>query len=237
MPSRPKSCTEVSTASTSSPGRADARLIPRVPGCVDRTVSKRIYREGSEVHTSIQTPRLELVPATVELVQAELRDSEDFGRLLDAHVPESWPPELYDRAAAEYTIARLNDGAEQRGWWLHYIVMKATSPDPRLVIGTCGFKGPPAADGTVEIGYGILPEFRRRGYAAEAVKGLLLHAFRYRQVTRVSAETLPNLVPSIAVLRKSGFRCVGEGSEDGIIRYDLLRAEFESQGSRFRVPS
>ncbi len=193
-------------------------------------------RIDPEVDT-LQTPRLELVPATVELVQAELRDSEDFGRLLDAQVPAGWPPELYDRAAAEYTIARVEDGAEQMGWWLHYIVMKATSLDARLVIGTCGFKGPAAADGTVEIGYGILAEFRRQGYAVEAVNGLLLQAFRHPEVTRVIAETLPDRMPSIGVLRESGFHYVGEGSEPGVIRYQLLRAQFESRRSRFCVPS
>ena len=178
-----------------------------------------------EVITTITTPRLDLMPATVDLVQAELRDPQELGWLLVAEVPASWPPELYDRAAAEYTIARLREGSEQAGWWLHYIVLKSTQSDRRTLIGTCGFKGPPTADGTVEIGYGVLPEFRRQGYAAETAQGLIAHAFAHPKVTRVIAETFPDLFPSIGVLRKIGFSYVGEGSEPGVVRYELRRAD------------
>ena len=178
-----------------------------------------------EVITTITTPRLDLIPATVGLVQAELRGPEELGWRLVAEVPESWPPELYGRAAAEYTIARLGEGSEQTGWWLHYIVLKSTQSSRRTLIGTCGFKGPPTDDGTVEIGYGVLPEFRRQGYAAETAQGLIAHAFAHPEVTRVIAETFPDLFPSIGVLRKIGFSDVGEGSEPGVVRYELRRAD------------
>ena len=55
------------------------------------------------------------------------------------------------------------------------------------MIGTCGFKGPPTDDGTVEIGYGVLPEFRRQGHATEAARGLIEHALAHPTVTRVKA--------------------------------------------------
>lgn len=169
-----------------------------------------------------------MVPATVELGRAELRARGQLGFLLGAQVPDSWPPELYDRAAAEYTIRRLEEGPEQAGWWLYYVVLRSAGSEGPVLIGTCGFKGPPTADGTVEIGYGIVPESRRRGYAAEAVRGLVTHAFRIPEVRRVIAETLPGLAPSIGVLRKTGFRYIGEGSEDGVIRFELPRAAFEN---------
>ena len=181
--------------------------------------------QDREVITTITTPRLELMPATVDLVHAELRAPKELGWLLTAEVPESWPPELYDKAAAEYTLARLGEGSAQVGWWLHYIVVRSTQSRRRTLIGTCGFKGPPTADGIVEIGYGILPEFRRQGYATEAAQGLIAHAFAHPEVARVIAETLPDLFPSIGVLRKIGFGDVGEGSEPGVVRYELRRAD------------
>jgi RimJ/RimL family protein N-acetyltransferase len=173
----------------------------------------------------IITPRLELIPATIDLVQAELRAHEELGRRLGAAIPPNWPPELYDRAAAEYTIARLGEGAHQAGWWLHYMVLKSALPEARTVIGTCGFKGPPSHHGTVEIGYGMLAEFRRRGYAFEAVCALVAHVFARSEVSRVIAETLPELLPSIGLLEKAGFRCVGVGSEPGVVCYELRRAD------------
>jgi len=48
-------------------------------------------------------------------------------------------------------------------------------------------------------------------------------------VQRVIAETLPELTPSIGVLRKCGFRPVGEGSEPGVIRFELTRADYSAQ--------
>ena len=76
-----------------------------------------IMHDREELKT-ITTPRLDLFIATVDLVEAELRGPGSLGPRIAAEVPESRPPELYDRAAAEYTIARLNESATQAGWWL-----------------------------------------------------------------------------------------------------------------------
>ena len=45
------------------------------------------------------------------------------------------------------------------------------------------------------------------------------------------AETLPELTPSIGVLRKGGFALIGEGSEPGVIRFELTRAAYEAAGA------
>ena len=84
-------------------------------------------------------------------------------------------------------------------------------------------------DGTVEVGYGIVSDQHRRGYASEAARALVGHAFARPAVRRVIAETYPELIGSIGVLRRCGFRHIGEGSEPGVIRYELTRAEFEGE--------
>lgn len=94
------------------------------------------------------------------------------------------------------------------------------------MIGTAGYKGPPDPEGTVEVGYGIVRDRQRRGYASETVRGLLANAFVRAAVRRVIAETYPELAGSIGVLRKCGFRHVGEGSEPGVIRYELTRDDY-----------
>ena len=43
------------------------------------------------------------------------------------------------------------------------------------------------------------------------------------------AETYPELVGSIGVLGKRGFRHTGEGSEPGVLRYELTRDEYEDE--------
>jgi len=47
----------------------------------------------------------------------------------------------------------------------------------------------------------------------------------------VIAETLPELTPSIGVLRKCGFELIGEGSEPGVIRFERTRAAYEENGA------
>ncbi len=174
----------------------------------------------------IVTERLRLVPATVELTRAALDGPPVLGAGLGTTVPATWPPEYMDAPAFEFTLARLGEGRKHAGWWLYFILLDNAST--RTLIGTAGYKGPPSEDGTVEVGYGIVSDHQRRGYASEAVRGLLAHAFAVPRVQRVIAETLPELTPSIGVLEKCGFRLIGEGSEPGVIRFELTRAEYDA---------
>jgi [ribosomal protein S5]-alanine N-acetyltransferase len=173
----------------------------------------------------IATERLDLVPATVELTRAALDGEPALAARLGVIVPATWPPEFLDPSALEFTLDRLAESAQQAGWWLHFVVL-ARGATGRTLIGSAGYKGPPSPDGTVEVGYGIVRDHQRQGYASEAVRGLLERAFAVPAVQRVIAETLPELTPSIGVLRKCGFRLTGDGSEPGVIRFELTRAEF-----------
>lgn len=179
----------------------------------------------------IRTERLELVPATPALTRAALHGPRALAAGLGAAVPATWPPEYLDPASLEFTLERLAAGADQAGWWLHFVVLRDAGGG-RTLVGSAGYKGPPSDDGTVEVGYGIVSDHRRRGYASEVVRGLVAHAFTLPAVKRVIAETLAGLAPSIGVLRKCGFRPVGEGSEPGVIRFELERAE-HTAGARF----
>jgi [ribosomal protein S5]-alanine N-acetyltransferase len=168
----------------------------------------------------IETTRLRLLPATVEMLAAELEGTQRLAEAAGLHVAPGWPPQFYDSSAIEFTLRRLVAVPDESGWWMYYMVDREQSK----IIGACGFKGPPSADGTVELGYAVVAEYQRRGYASEAVAGMVAHCFELPHVTRVIAETLPELVASIGVLVKGGFAFIGEGSETGVIRYELSRA-------------
>lgn len=103
---------------------------------------------------------------------------------------------------------------------------EASADGERKTIGCCGFKGLPTPDGTCEIGYGLLAEFRRKGYASEAARGLIEWAFSHAEVTRVVAETYPELALSIRVMEKNGLRFAGDGAEPRVVRYELTRADW-----------
>jgi len=173
---------------------------------------------------SILTARLELVPATISLLEAALAGDAGLGRALNAALPPTWPPEHYDAETVRYSLNHLMTHPEAETWGTYLFVER--DPSGRRLIGFGGFKGAPAVDGSVEIGYSVVQECQRRGLATEAVMGFLAHAFADRRVTRVIAETFPDLIPSQGVLTKTGFTFIGPGSEPDVIRFVLTRDEW-----------
>jgi len=171
----------------------------------------------------IETSRLVLIAATPQLLEAEIHNRENLSLLLEAQVLASWPPELYGPDAMNYSLLKLQQGTEQAGWWAWYFVLAASDNNARTLIGVGGYKGPVDGEGKVEVGYSVLEEFQNAGYATEATIGLANWAFTHNEVNRVIAETLPELKQSQRVLEKSGFTFIGEGSEEGVIRYELQR--------------
>jgi len=172
--------------------------------------------------TYLDSSRLRLIAATARLVSIDLEGHEALGQALELMVPENWPPDLYDRPAMAYALRQLADPGEQ-GWSFWYLHLR--SPEAEQLIGLCGFKGRPDAQGRVEISYSLLRQFRGRGFAAEAVQALVGWAFAHPAVQEVCAETLPYLSQSIRVLENCGFSRTGAGSEYGVIRFSLPRAK------------
>jgi ribosomal-protein-alanine N-acetyltransferase len=155
-----------------------------------------------------------LIPADIELVDAELDDVAMLAQRLGVRVPDDYPPEHHDGSVLRFTREQLARGGQQEGWWLHYIVVDGA--DRPTLVGTCGYKGPPR-DGVVEIGYSVVPSWRRQGIATAAVRGLIQHGGA-RGVTAFVADTLPHLEASIGVLRTSGF-VPHEPPEPGVLRF------------------
>jgi len=171
---------------------------------------------------TLESRRMTMVAANTGLVQADLRDVTLLGMMLDAIVPENWPPDLYDREPMEYALRQLADPAEH-GWSFWYLL--SSEREESEVLGICGFKGRPNAAGSVEIGYSVLSQFRNQGFATEAVERLVTWAFSHQSVVEVCAETLPHLQQSIRVMQKNGFVYTGSGSELGVVRYAVKRPD------------
>jgi [ribosomal protein S5]-alanine N-acetyltransferase len=101
-------------------------------------------------------------------------------------------------------------------WAFGFAVVHAESDS---MIGTCGFKGPPDADGMVEIAYGITPDYQGQGYATEAAAALVRFASADGRVRVIRAHTKPENNASTRVLTKCGFARLGEvvDPEDGLV--------------------
>ena len=172
----------------------------------------------------IRTPRLVLLAATAAMLRAELEGLDALAAATGARVPADWPPELYDRDAVLYSLAAAEaspDDPPRWGSW--YVVEPAADGGPGTLTGMCGFHAPPTPEGDVEVGYGLLPAARGRGYATEAARALVAYAFADPRVRRVVAETLPHLDASIRVMERAGFVPADDAASPEVVRYELRR--------------
>ena len=113
-------------------------------------------------------------------------------------------------------LARLDACTTSDPWVLGFSVVHTGTG---AGVGSCGFKGPPDADGAVEIAYGVLPAYQNKGYATEAAAALVRFAAASGQVRVVRAHTLDRTGASARVLGKCRFECVGQvlDPEDGLV--------------------
>jgi RimJ/RimL family protein N-acetyltransferase len=173
----------------------------------------------------LQTARLDLVAATIEHLTAELQSPRRLAAMLVAKVPASWPPGEYNRHTIAYFRARLIEGGSAAaGWYAWYAIRRATPNQPAVLVASGGYAGPPSTDGTVDIGYSVVPEWRGRGYATELVHALAARALDVPDVRRILAEARGDNTASIAVLKRCGFRRVGVGHDPGYDRYQRDRS-------------
>jgi [ribosomal protein S5]-alanine N-acetyltransferase len=100
-------------------------------------------------------------------------------------------------------------------WLLRPIVLRGNG---RPVIGAINFHMGPDERGMVEVGYGLQPEYRGRGYAIEAVRALFAWAEQDPAVKVFRASVAPDNERSLNLIAKLGFVRVGEqmDPEDGL---------------------
>lgn len=155
----------------------------------------------------LPTARLELVLQTPEETLAFV---------------EAMPPEDRAEVSPDW-IARVRRTQAGDPWSLGFTVRERES---KASVGGCAFKGPPEADGMVEVAYGVDEPHRCRGYATEAAAALTEFAFTDDRVRIVRAHSKPDNGPSARVLEKCGFEQRGEvmDPEDGLVcRWERVR--------------
>ena len=148
----------------------------------------------------IETVRLKLIASTLEKTRAQI------GNMTTAEKAQLSPDWL----------ERLRIATTDDPWVLGFDLVDKVAGTP---LGACGFKGPPDADGMVEIAYGIAPEHQNKGYATEAAGALVRFAFASRQVQVVRAHTIADANASARVLIKCGFSSIGQvvDPDDGLV--------------------
>lgn len=160
----------------------------------------------------MESTRLTLLPCTIAHLEKLIEGATAFEAAYGLRVIEGY---LEFDGALEYALQILQDQTIPTEWFSYLFIHRAD----QAVIGFGGYKGQPDAEGSVEIGYGIAPAYRGKGYATEAAQAMIQHAFTIPTVTRVFAHTLAVENPSTGVLRKVGMQKVAtiHDIEDGDI--------------------
>jgi RimJ/RimL family protein N-acetyltransferase len=156
----------------------------------------------------VKTDRLNLIPHRPKDLLALLESAEEYEKSAGMNAAPGIRDYLL-AASPEY-LAALRSATAPDPWKFGFAIFHAID---KVVMGFCGFTGPPDADGVVEIAYGIAPSHQRRGYATEAAGALVQFASRDARVTAIRAHTLPETSSSTRVLEKCGFKRVGEISD------------------------
>ena len=169
-------------------------------------------RTTDDTHPNRSMPNLQLIVPPRALDDAlssdpeynEAMSSGDWNRLASA----------IQRVLARTPLTASPD--PPRDPWGGYF---AVDEDTHEVVGSCAFKTPPTAEGSVEIAYFTYPPFEGRGYATEMARQLVEMATQAGTVGSIVAHTLPEPSASTRVLEKAGLALVGEviDPDDGLV--------------------
>ena len=159
----------------------------------------------------IESERLHLMPlsaAQLEFLLARPRQLEaELGFPISRLV--SSPPVV--RHAIRLKQHRLiNSGEEEFPWYTYWLLVVAAD---RFGAGLIGFKGVPDDYGEVEIGYGIDPNYRRKGYTTEAAGKLIDWALEQPPCLAVTAWSDKDNQASARVLEKVGMKKARETAD------------------------
>ena len=161
----------------------------------------------------LETQRLMLVATPLPVLKAGLEQDAFTAKLPLANGPKTvtfpaaWPGD------ALVIFPRLIKSLEtnpDNELWDGTLVERATL----TAVGQLGCKGKPDENGSVEIGYGLIPEVWGRGYTTEIIGALVFWLLKQPDVRTVTAECLETNHASVRVLQKTGFKRVGQKSDN-----------------------
>ena len=157
---------------------------------------------------TIQTKNLILAPHLPRHLRALLRGPEEFENVAGLRVADGIHDQLLS-ASSDFKTS-VENAREADPWRFGFGVIYKIE---NVLIGLCGFPGPPDSNGVAEIAYGIAPAYRGKGYATEVANALSDFASRDARVKKIWAHTLAQINASTRVLEKCGFEKIRETTD------------------------
>ncbi len=105
-----------------------------------------------------------------------------------------------------WNLRALRADSTQPLWRIRVIVERCSN----TVVGSINLKGPPSSDGDVEIGWSLIENARKKGYATEASATVLNWVVRQPGVSSISATIPDDNDPSQRLATRLGLIRTGE---------------------------
>jgi RimJ/RimL family protein N-acetyltransferase len=154
---------------------------------------------------TIQTENLIMASHLPRYLRALLRGKQEFENVSGLRVADGIRDQFL--SASSDFIKSIENAREADPWRFGFGVIHKVD---NVLIGLCGFPGPPDSDGVAEIAYGIAPAYQGKGYATEVANALSDFASRDARVKKICAHTLAQTNASTRVLEKCDFKRVCE---------------------------
>jgi RimJ/RimL family protein N-acetyltransferase len=159
----------------------------------------------------LETPRLRLVPITLDIVEAFVRgDRATAEACAGAAFPADWPNEDLIARAFPFSIQAIRESPDTRLWGDSLVLPRDGAS---RVVGSVVFHGHPT-DGIAEVAYGIEDGSRRLGLASEAVRACVDWALAEPGIDAVRAATFPWHAASLGVMKNCGMVPCGTRPHD-----------------------
>jgi RimJ/RimL family protein N-acetyltransferase len=158
----------------------------------------------------IETERLLLqavLPSEYEILAVDRADARLW---VDRGFANPFGHLVEDAGPLPYRIPRIRTNPELAPYLLRLAVLKQTNS----IIGSSGFHAEPDNHGMIEVGMGIEPAFRGRGFAQEMLQGMWGWVINQPGVRTLRYTVTPNNAPSQAIIKKFGFHFVGQQMDD-----------------------
>jgi ribosomal-protein-alanine N-acetyltransferase len=155
----------------------------------------------------LETRRLQLLPLDLPQLHLQMDDPRELATSLGLSPQLSQIPDPELQSALAHMILSLEERPQDWLWSTNWLIISLLD---RMVVGGCAFHGPANPDGEVEVGYGLAPAFRGKGYMTEAIECLINWAFTQDNIAAITAETDKDNLPSQHVLNRLGLHVVRE---------------------------
>ena len=159
------------------------------------------------------TERTILLPIDMEMIIAISNGT--LNQFPEYNHNEEWPENDLKTALPVFVELLEKNGNDGFNIWL--IIEKKNN----LIIGSAGYIGKPDTEGNIEIGFGIIPSKRKKGFCYESVEALLKCGLTHNEVSGIIARCDKSNIASRETIRKLGFEELSE--KDGVLIYKLYK--------------